>query len=305
MKLKNILSYLAIMVFITTQLCAQNTHPVVTNVAFTSSGTTVTVTYDVYDAEQSTVTISMEVSSDAGATWDFDYGTAGGAIGTGVPIGTGKIITWTYSGGYSELFKIRIIADDVVGDQIYYASKIYNTVTIGSQIWLKENLNVGTRIDGTQNSMNNGVIEKYCYWDNPDICAQFGGLYEWNETMQYVNTQGAKGICPNGWHIPSYTELQSLKTAVNDDGDALKEIMPGIIATNTSGFSALLAGIRSYYDGGFYYRYTKGYFWSSTEYDATRARVMALYYNYNAIDLGYGTKDYMLGEGLSVRCIKN
>ena len=110
MKLKNIQYNLAIIVFMAAQLYAQNTNPVVTNVAFTISGTTVTVTYDVTDAEQSTVTISMEVSSNAGATWDFNYGTASGAIGAGVSTGTGKIINWTYSGGYSESFKIRIIA---------------------------------------------------------------------------------------------------------------------------------------------------------------------------------------------------
>ena len=70
MKLKNILYYIAIIVFFTSQLWAQNTNPVVTNVTFSITGTTVTVHYDVTDAEQSTVTISMEVSSDGGTTWN-------------------------------------------------------------------------------------------------------------------------------------------------------------------------------------------------------------------------------------------
>src|SRR5674476_188689 len=132
MKLKNILYYLAVIVLLTPQLWA-NTNPVVTNVTFSITGTTVTVHYDVTDLEQSTVTISMEVSSDGGATWNYNFGTTAGNIGTGVAIGTAKTITWTYSGSYNSQFMIKIIADDLVGDQIYYSDKIYNNVTIGSQ----------------------------------------------------------------------------------------------------------------------------------------------------------------------------
>src|ERR1035437_6619035 len=101
MKLKNILYYLATIVLFTSQLWAQNTNPVVTNVAFSISGTTVTVNYDVADADVSpgTVTISMEVSSDAGATWNYNYGSASGNIGAGINSQDGliKTITWTYS----------------------------------------------------------------------------------------------------------------------------------------------------------------------------------------------------------------
>ena len=45
---------------------------------------------------------------------------------------------------------------------------------------------------------NNGIIEKYCYDNNPANCAIYGGLYQWNEMMQYTTQQGAQGICPNG-----------------------------------------------------------------------------------------------------------
>jgi uncharacterized protein (TIGR02145 family) len=260
MKLKNILYYLAVIVLFTSQLWAQNTNPVVTYVAFSISGTTVTVNYDVTDAEQSTVTISMEVSSDGGATWNYNYGSAGGDIGAGINSQDGltKTITWTYSDVQNSNFQIKIIADDLFGDQIYYAGKIYNTVTIGSQVWLKENLDVGTMINGTNGGtnsdgqqINNGTIEKYCYGNITANCTNYGGLYQWNEAMQYVTTEGTKGICPTGWHIPTEAEFATLATTVSNDENALKAVGQGTApgaGTNTSGFSALLVG---YYNGGF------------------------------------------------------
>jgi uncharacterized protein (TIGR02145 family) len=110
---------------------------------------------------------------------------------------------------------------------ITYAGQTYNTVLIGSQCWLKENLNLGTRIDGSSDQTNNSTIEKYCYDDNDANCTTYGGLYQWNEAMQYVTTAGTQGICPTGWHIPTYAEFQTLVTAVSNDGNALKAIGQG------------------------------------------------------------------------------
>jgi uncharacterized protein (TIGR02145 family) len=303
MKLKNILYYLAVIVLFTSPLWAANTNPVVTNVTFSILGTTVTVHYDVTDAEQSTVTISMEVSSDGGSTWAYNFGIANGAIGTNIAVGTGKIITWTYSGGYNNQFQIKIIADDLVGDQIYYAGKIYNTVTIGSQIWLKENLDVGTKINGGVNQTNNSTIEKYCYNDNAPNCTTYGGLYQWNEAMQYDTTSGAKGICPTGWHIPTYAEFQTLATTVGNNGNALKAVGQGAgngTGTNTSGFSALLAGYR--YNSGFDYLVSYTWFWSSTEYNALFAYYMCLYNGDSGI---YFSSSYNKTSGFSIRCVKD
>ena len=60
---------------------------------------------------------------------------------------------------------------------VTYSNKTYNTVQIGSQCWLKENLDVGTRINGSLQQTNNSVIEKYCYNDDPNNCTTYGGLY--------------------------------------------------------------------------------------------------------------------------------
>ena len=73
-----------------------------------------------------------------------------------------------------------------------YEGQMYRTVQIGNQCWFKENLNVGTMIPGSQEMTDNSIIEKYCYENDPANCATYGGLYQWNEMMQYTTQQGTK-----------------------------------------------------------------------------------------------------------------
>jgi len=187
---------------------------------------------------------------------------------------------------------------------ISYGGQTYNTVQIGTQCWLKENLNVGTRIDGTTGQTNNtptNIIEKYCYDNLESNCTTYGALYQWNEAMQYITTEKAKGICPIGWHIPTRAEFQACSTAVGGDGNALKAVGQGTApgaGTNTSGFSALLAGFSI--SGGFYHL-DETDFWSSTEYNTNDAYYLRLYNNNNSIDITFGGKLY----GFSVRCLKD
>jgi uncharacterized protein (TIGR02145 family) len=187
--------------------------------------------------------------------------------------------------------------------KVSYGGKDYNTVLIGSQCWLKENLDIGTMISGTSNQLDNSILEKYCYNNNPLNCTNYGGLYQWSEAMQYVTTDGAQGICPIGWHLPTYLEYQTLKTYVNNSGNALKEIGQGIdggAGTNTSGFSALLAGAR-YLDGSFANFGIYAHFWSSTELAANLVGYLFLHRSNNSINLDDELKDY----GFSVRCLKD
>jgi uncharacterized protein (TIGR02145 family) len=187
---------------------------------------------------------------------------------------------------------------------VSYQDKIYNTVQIGNQCWLKENLDVGTMISGLDTAKNNGIIEKYCYNDSIENCNTYGGLYQWNEAMQYSTTPGIQGICPIGWHIPTYFEYQTLRTTVGNNENALKAIGQGTGAgagTNTSGFSALLAGYRSLY--GYLLGIGKNsFFWSSTEYGSYDAYGMYLgdYNNGYIIFFGDGRE-----SGFSVRCVKD
>jgi uncharacterized protein (TIGR02145 family) len=183
-------------------------------------------------------------------------------------------------------------------ETVDYAGKIYNTIQMGNQCWLKENLNVGVM----SSPSNNGVIEKYCFNNIEDSCTKYGGLYYWQEAMQYSGTEGAKGICPTGWHIPTLAEFQTLTTTVGNDGNALKAIGQGSgsgAGTNTSGFSAMLAGDRSI--NGYFYNLDHGYFWSSTEFSASTAYFLYLYYSDSVIYTIVDSKDY----GFSVRCLRD
>lgn len=185
---------------------------------------------------------------------------------------------------------------------VSYQGKIYNTVQIGYQCWLKENLDIGTMINGSINQINNGTIEKYCYNNDPINCATYGGLYQWKEAMEYSVTEGTKGICPNGWHIPTNAEFEILNKTVSYDAKAL--LASGQAnGTNASGFSALLGGYR-HSDSYFLDLSVNGIFWSSSEYsnrgDTSYAQIEDLsflisgWYRFNPKDYGY-----------SVRCLKD
>ena len=89
----------------------------------------------------------------------------------------------------------------------------YNTIIIGTQCWMAENQNIGVRIDG-------GIypgdfeIQKYCYDNLESNCDIYGGLYTWQEAMDWVEEEGAQGICPDRWHIPTDGELLVLADAL-------------------------------------------------------------------------------------------
>jgi len=198
---------------------------------------------------------------------------------------------------------------------VVYAGKIYNTVAIGDQCWLKENLNVGTRINGTSEQTNNGIIEKYCYNDDTVNCTTYGGLYQWAEAVAYTNgatnstppnpafTGNVQGICPSGWHIPTNDDFIKLAKTVSNQGNILKAVGQGAdsgAGTNTSGFSALLAGYRGY-NGSFDALGITVYFWTTYEATATYAEYMFLWGYSNDIFFYSGYKE----TGLSVRCLND
>jgi len=290
-----------------------NSVPVVTNVTFINNIATsgkVDIYYDVTDTEQGTVTISIDVSNDGGATYNFLCTQVTGDIGSGISIGTGKHIIWDFdrehSGVTGSNFEIKIIADDNVGDQIYYANRIYNTVMIGSLTWLKENLDVGIYVASTNTGShhsdvsNNGIIEKYCYGNIESNCSTYGGLYDWNEAMGYITTPGARGICPTGWHIPTYAEFETLPTAVGGYAQSTSLKATGSGGTNTSGFSALSSGYRD--PNGFFSSLGSAiYFWISTELISGNAYYLNMDYYSSYIYLNNFVKEY----GFSVRCVKD
>jgi uncharacterized protein (TIGR02145 family) len=188
--------------------------------------------------------------------------------------------------------------------KITYAGKTYSTVQIGNQCWLNENLDVGIMIGGYANPADNDTIEKYCYNNDSANCYTYGGLYQWNEAMQYSTVSGAGGICPSGWHIPTFKEFQTLSENINGDANGLKAIGEGQqkgAGTNESGFKALLSGFRD--NAGFFAQNNSfGFFWSSTNYDQLHSRYLQLDATTSVISLyGIFNKCY----GFSIRCIKD
>ena len=193
------------------------------------------------------------------------------------------------------------------GDQdsltVFYAGKTYHVVHIGSQYWLKENLDVGTMIQGSNSASNDGTLQKYCYNDSAVNCERYGGLYQWSEAMRYLTSSGGQGICPPGWHIPSNAEMDTLCDVRVRSSNDLKAVGEGTgpgSGTNTSGFSALLAGART--DGGsFASRSTYGYFWTSDQENSTTAWFMRM----NYVSGDFYNSHFDKREGFSVRCIKD
>jgi len=194
----------------------------------------------------------------------------------------------------------------------------YNTVLIGTQCWMAENLNIGTRIDGVNDMANNGIIEKYCYDDIPSNCDTYGGLYQWDEVMQYVNTAGTQGICPAGWHVPADFEWCDLEQEIDptitcssaglrgvDGGGQMKEmgtdhwLPPNTGATNASGFTAIPDGYRD--ETSLFLDFAGGaYFWSSNA-DGSNAWYRHLSYNSSQVNRNSTDRSF----SFSVRCLQD
>ncbi len=184
--------------------------------------------------------------------------------------------------------------------------KTYSTVQIGTQCWMAENLNIGTMIAGTSDQTDNAILEKYCYGNITGNCDTYGGLYQWNEAMQYIIIEGTQGVCPVGWHIPTDWEWKELEKALGmtsaatnltgwrgtDEGTKLKQ-------GGSSGFEALLAGYRST-DGLFYVSGSNTYFWSSNE-SGSSAWGRSLSVSEARVYRGTSGKLF----GFSVRCVKD
>jgi uncharacterized protein (TIGR02145 family) len=224
------------------------------------------------------------------------------------------------SGNYTFQFASNIPCPDA--PTVDYGGQTYNTIQVFSQCWFKENLNVGEMIDGSLSQANNSVIEKYCYSNSEDSCAKYGGLYQWNEMMQYTAKEGAQGICPPGWHLPTDEEWKVLEGAADsqygigdpewnlywenrgyDAGSNLKAASGWHNSGNGNdllGFSILPAGV----NGNNFYNIEKfGFIWTSS-WPAMNSNP---YYRsvVFANPLISRLANYGSGNGFSVRCIKD
>src|SRR5665811_1655414 len=181
----------------------------------------------------------------------------------------------------------------------------YNTVHIGSQVWMSANLNVShfrngdiipeaEGFDGWEKAGNEGN-PAWCYNGNDPVNGRtYKKLYNW------YAVHDPRGLAPYGWHVPSTLEWAALSDYLGGEsvaGDKMKSTSgweSNGNGTNVSGFAGLPGGYRTYRTnyGPFTNVGNYGYWWSSTENDTTLAWYRSLSYNNGNIDRNYTTKRY-------------
>jgi uncharacterized protein (TIGR02145 family) len=187
----------------------------------------------------------------------------------------------------------------------------YNTIKIGSQMWMVQNLlttklNDGTPIPLVTDNTAWGALTApgYCWYGNDGTTnkAVYGALYNW-----YTVNSGK--LCPTGWHMPTDVEWTTLITYLAVDsiaGAILKEtgtahwLSPNTGATNASNFTALPGGYRTE-TGVFFGIQNYGFWWSSTENNFVSSWSRSLSYGSKAVSRLSSFKLI----GASIRCVKN
>jgi uncharacterized protein (TIGR02145 family) len=194
---------------------------------------------------------------------------------------------------------------------------VYNTVTIGTQVWMSENLKTTKYNDGTTaipNITDNTAWEALTTgafsWYNNDATtykATYGALYNWYAID--ISSNGGKNVCPTGWRLPTDGEWTTLTTYLGGEsvaGGKLKETgtthwtTPNDGATNESGFTALPGGYR-YYSGSYSTIGNYGYWWSSTETSPAYAWYRSMSFNTTDVLRSSHSKQ----NGFSVRCLRD
>ena len=211
----------------------------------------------------------------------------------------------------------------------------YNSIRIGTQVWMKENLKTTKYSDGTLIPNIQGNAEwaalttgAYCDYSNtPSNSTTYGRLYNWyavdNNAGTKVASNGGKNVCPTGWHVPTDAEWTTLTNYLTNNGYGYEGSGSDIgksmastsgwttygtagtvgndqVSNNSSGFTALPSGYRGY--GGSYFDVGHGGgWWSSTEYSTTWA-----YYRFMFYDSDYvGRTNEPKHVGFSVRCLRD
>lgn len=195
----------------------------------------------------------------------------------------------------------------------------YKTVIIGTQMWMAENLNY---------DYNEGTAKSYCYNDEDSNCKVTGRLYQWSAAMDSAavfsdagkgcgygkecSPSGTiRGVCPEGWHLPSNDDWNTLWTAIGGTstagtftaGTKLKSASGWYSNGNGEdayGFSVLPAG-RRYNDGSFCDQGGNASFWSSSENSSS----YAWGWRFNDGDADVGQFNDYKSYGFSVRCLKD
>ena len=175
-------------------------------------------------------------------------------------------------------------------------NKVYPTVQIGTQCWMSSNLNYGTSIPSIQFQRDNCVVEKYCFNNNPINCTNQGGLYQWDELMQYDNTPGDQGFCPPGWHIPSEDEWNTLFSNWTNNAYAGGHLNN----SGSSGFNAFFFGA-NHFNIKWDFQNFATFFWTSTSHNPTQAWAHGI----NNVDPSVSLYPSSRSNAFSVRCLQD
>jgi uncharacterized protein (TIGR02145 family) len=186
--------------------------------------------------------------------------------------------------------------------------KVYQTVVIGTQEWMAENLAYLPSVVGPGTGSNTTSYYYVYGYDGTNVAdakatdnyATYGVLYNWTAAMN---------ACPDGWHLPSdaeWTELTDYLGGTSVAGGKLKETgtthwaSPNTDATNETGFTALPGGYRNL-NGYFNTIGNFGVWWSATEYSTNFAWYRYMLCNYNNVLRSHDNKEL----GFSVRCVRD
>lgn len=190
---------------------------------------------------------------------------------------TSEGATWTFDNGNVAIDKVI----DVDGNE-------YTEVAIGDQVWLKENMRTTKFPDGSP-------ITNFAPNGDPGNSDEYGLLYVGDEIMGESMLEKAQGICPDGFHIPSDLEFQTL---INTTNQSFSDI------TDDSGFAGKLAGGFNYGTTNTYFNFNhSGYYFSST-FDEDKVNLSTLWL-WGGNPREVYTRKSGSHHGCSVRCIKD
>jgi len=183
----------------------------------------------------------------------------------------------------------------------------YPIVLIGNRWWMAENLDYGELKSSGGFPSDNNIPEMFVYQDQSSNRKLYGGLYCWPEAVNYDSTEPAKGVCPEGWHIPGDSEWMELESALGLLPDMLESVSPDrgdpagtyLKTDGQSGFEAGLFGLLTANQGFFGLDAETG-FWSSTQ-SGSCVWVRTVRRFSGGIQRSVQAKDY----AFYVRCIKD
>ena len=199
---------------------------------------------------------------------------------------------------------------------------VYNTVQIGIQCWMLENLQVthypnGDEIpivkddDDWANLLCLPTVDAYCYYNHE--LTIYGALYTYGAAIGdnwARDNYNGQGVCPEGWRMPFNVDWEILMEHLGgqfEAGGKMKEPdtlhwqSPNTGATNESGFTALPGGTRDRFQtGAFEWQGKAGVWWSASAQSEIHAWDFTLLYNYGTLF----SHAYGMSDGFSVRCIK-